>query len=140
MSGSTSRTIALNPSAIISLIEKHHKQGRLIHEVYIRRAISALYFTLFNYWAAKKYDAGDRGRGPCQDQWPLKEFNQEMLCKGLDPQIIILYLYRVAADHYTLNPTTVELWDFRQRRRRCFINTNALQRAIECAKELYKAL
>ncbi len=140
MSGSASRATALNPSAIISLIEKQFKEGRITDEVYIRRAISALFFALFNFWAAKKYDAGDRGKGPCQDQWPLTKFNQEMLYKGLDAQIIFLYSYRVAADHYTLNPTTVKLWDFMQKRQSCFINTNALERGIECAKELYKAL
>lgn len=139
MSGSASRATTLNPSAIISLIENQYKTGKLRDEVYIRRAISALYFALFNYWSAKKYDSGIQGKGPHRDRWSLNEFNQEMLSKGLDAEIYFLYLCRVAADHYTLNPTIVELWDF-QKNVRCFLNSTSIKRAIDCSKDLYRTI
>lgn len=141
MPRSTPRATALNPSAIISLIEKQVREKEVRGEVFIRRAISTLYFVLFNYWAAKKYDSGKRGKGPYQDQWPLKEFNSEMLYQGLDAQIIFLYSQRVAADHYALNPTKIELWDFSKKIKiGSSINVDNLKRGIECAKEIYKVL
>ncbi len=63
-----------------------------------------------------------------------------MLGKGLNSQIYPLYAYRVAVNHYTLNPTRVELREFRRREKKIQITSNSLKRIIECAKELYKCI
>ena len=139
MSGSSSRAATLNPLAIISLIENQYKTGKIKEEIFIRRSISALYFALFNYWSAKKYDTGERGSGQYKDRWPLRDFTSEMLLKGLDPQIRFLYACRVAVDHYALNPTIANLHDFRKKQL-ISINKFSLKRAIECAKDLYEEI
>jgi len=139
MPGSSSRAAILNPFPIISSIENQYKTGKIKEEIFIRRSISALYFALFNYWSAKKYDNGEQGEGLCKDRWPLSEFTSEMLQKGLDPQIYFLEAYRVAVDHYTLNPTIAYLYFFHMNQRTS-INKISLKRAIECAKDLYKEI
>ncbi len=139
MSRGNPRTVTLNPLPVISTIENYFNEGKLTEEVYIRRALSALFLALFNYWSAKKYESGSRGKGHYQDRWTYTEFVNDMLSKGLDPQIIHLVKFRVAADHYTLNPTFVEVHPI-QYRESCEITGNNLKRAIECAKELYNIL
>ena len=139
MSGGSSRAGVLDPFAIISLIENQYKTGKIKDEIFIRRSISALYFALFNYWSAKKWDAGEKGSGQYKDYWPLRNFTSEMLQKGLDAQIYFLYSRRVAVDHYTLNPTIAYLYFFRKNRL-VSINERSLERAIECAKDLYKEI
>ncbi|MCD6469437.1 hypothetical protein J7L29_01395 [Candidatus Bathyarchaeota archaeon] len=139
MSRGSSRATILDPSALISLIKKLYEADKIKNEVLLRRSISALYFALFNYWSAKMYDAGKRGSGQYKDSWRLRDFTSEMLQKGLDPQVRVLYGYRVAVDHYTLNPTIAYLRDF-GKKQRILINEFSLKRSIECAEDLYQEI
>ncbi|RLF03637.1 MAG: hypothetical protein DRK00_08580 [Thermoprotei archaeon] len=107
-------------------------------EVYVRRALSALYFSLFNYWMAKKYDRGERGLGPKQDSFKYGDFHGELLDKALDAQIVYLFSLRVASDHYALNPTIIKIYNGGRikGRRYSYITIDSLKRAIEAAKEI----
>jgi len=98
----------LDPQEFLRIIEKVAKSDR-VDEVIIRRAISAIYFALFNYWAEKRYSKGVRGAGIYRDAFSYTDFHIDMVSKGLEKEMFILYLYRVAVDHYTLNPTYVTL-------------------------------
>ena len=111
MSRSTSRALDLDPQNFIDWIEDLVKKGKISDEVTIRRAISAIYFALFNYWAGKRYDMGMRARGPLKDRFKYSQFHSELLSKGLDAEVVLLYIYRVAADHYLLNPTRIEIFN-----------------------------
>jgi len=73
--------------------------------------MSSVFFALYNYWAAKQWDAGRRCKGPKQDRFPYTLFVKDMLNKGLDRSIFFIYLCRTAADHYILNPTVIGIWD-----------------------------
>jgi hypothetical protein len=135
--------LALNPTKFIEFVEEAiSKELSILDEVVLRRFISALYFSLFNYWAEKSYVRGRRGRGgPCQDSFSYSEFHVYLSQKQLDDAAHFLFLYRVAADHYTLNPTYVRLQD------RLWgdvyyveLNYNSLKRAIELAKEALRAI
>ena len=84
------------------------KRGAL-NEVFIRRIVSAVFFALFNYWALKSYIKGRRGDGPYGDSFRLLTFFEDLLSKGFDYAVYPLFLYRVGANHYVLNPTTVVL-------------------------------
>ena len=81
----------------------------------LRRVASALFLSLYNYWAIKSYKLyNKRYKNPSrasknQDNFPHLEFIEEMIGKGLDEAIQELYLYRVLADHYALNPTYVSI-------------------------------
>jgi hypothetical protein len=50
----------LDPQKLFSVIEDAINRGCVAEEVLIRRAISAIYFALFNYWAEKRYGKGER--------------------------------------------------------------------------------
>jgi len=79
-------------------------------EVCIRRVISALYFSLFNYWAARKYELERRrGKGRYQDRFAYRQFHEELLGRDLDRDVVLLYILRTASDHYVLNPTIIEI-------------------------------
>jgi hypothetical protein len=98
----------LKPHEVFDLVEKLiEKHGGTLNEVIMRRVISALYLSLFNYWTEKAYTKGRRGRGPCQDWFNYSDFHKDLSSVGLDSAIFTLYLHRVAADHYALNPTFV---------------------------------
>ena len=111
MQGCTERLEKLNPKKLLDALTDIVAQRRL-DEVWVRRIVSMLYFALFNYWGAKSYcKRGLRGKGPNQDMFHYTRFHEELAMAGLDRDIYVLYIYRVAADHYVLNPTKVKLYD-----------------------------
>jgi hypothetical protein len=133
----------LNPIKFIKFVEEAiSREPSMLDEVALRRFISALYFSLFNYWAERSYIKGRRGKGgPCQDSFSYSEFHTYLSQRQLDFVAHLLFLYRVAADHYTLNPTYVRLQD------RLWggvyyveLNYDSLKRAIELAKKALRAI
>jgi len=139
MHESSSDTERLNPRRFIDHL-KHVVSSReiVLDEVFVRRAISALFFSLFNYWAIKSYARGKRGNGPLRDSFPLSAFFEDLLRSGLDYAIYPLFVYRVGADHYTLNPTTVVLiskpWKGRQEN--VNISYSVLEKLIELSYDI----
>jgi len=104
----------LNPRRLIDSI-KQIVDKTAIDVVHLRRIASTLFFSLYNYWATKSYKIyNKRYTNPLrasknQDNFPHSEFIEEMTEKGFDEEIRELYLYRVLADHYALNPTYITL-------------------------------
>lgn len=113
-----------------------------LSEVVIRRAISAVYFALFNYWSLKSYLKGLRGNGPLRDSFWFSTFNEYLLKQGLDYAVYTIYLYRVAADHYTLNPTKVVLTSkpWKKEEKEVEINYDALEMVLESAYDILEHL
>ena len=138
MQGCAERIKKLDPRDLIAvlsrLVSKHGGS-----EVFVRRVISAVYFALFNYWSAKVYCRGmRRGRGPRQDSFPYSLFHEELVENGLDRDIYALYVYRVAADHYTLNPTKVRLYDkiWKGKIEDVLLDEEAVRRILEAATNI----
>lgn len=52
---------SLNPAHFFNLVEHIKDLGWFPEEVVLRRIISGLYFSLYNYWAYKKYSRGVKG-------------------------------------------------------------------------------
>ena len=104
----------------------------------IRRIISAVYFALFNYWSLKSYLKGMRGNGPLMDSFWFSTFHEYLLELGLDYAVYTIYLYRVTADHYTLNPTKVVLTSkpWKGEEREIEINDTALKIMLESAHDI----
>jgi hypothetical protein len=128
----------LDPQGFLRIIEKVAKSDR-VDEVIIRRAISAIYFAFFNYWAEKRYGKGVRGTGIYGDAFSYTDFHIDMVSKGLEKEMFILYLYRVAVDHYTLNPTYVTLTSSPWKRLRPVkvrIGMERLREVIDAAKKV----
>lgn len=100
-------TERLNPRKLISFLSGILNSD----EVFLRRIISALYFSLFNYWALKHYSKGNRGNSPLGDYFSLSSFTRFLYKNGLDRATYTLLVYRVAADHYALNPTEIVITD-----------------------------
>jgi len=104
----------LNPRRLIDSV-KQIVDKTAIDAVLLRRIASALFFSLYNYWAIKSYKLYNKRytnpsrAGKNQDNFPHSEFIEEMAEKGFDEETRELYLYRVLADHYALNPTYVTL-------------------------------
>lgn len=145
MSGGTARTSSLNPNSLLRFIEKTVEDGGITSEVFARRFISALFFLVFNYWAAKQWDSNKRYKGPKQDSFPITVFIKSMLARGLERDILFIYVRRVAADHYILNPTVVEIWEKELRQKfgdkiQVSINPSDLQEALRAAKEILAAI
>lgn len=141
MSEIPSKVSDLDPQSLILKIEEFYYRGELNNEIYIRRAISALYFSLFNYWSAIMYNFGKRGKGPQQDSWSHTEFFNFLLSHGLESKIYPLHVLRVAVDHYTLNPAKIKLFgnlkiSNRSKELECSINPKTLEKAINFAKEI----
>lgn len=133
----------LNPRKLLEYLERLLKnKNYILDEVIIRRVISAVYFALFNYWSLKSYLKGQRGNGPLKDSFWFSEFNKYLLSQGLDYAVYILYLYRVAADHYTLNPTKVILTSdpWKGDEREVEINNTVLERVLASAYDILKYL
>lgn len=80
-------------------------------EIFIHRLISAIYFAIFNYRAAKQFSKGVRGKGPNQDSFAFSEFHRDLLKMGLDAELIILFQCRVAVDHYIMNPASISIYN-----------------------------
>lgn len=111
--------------------------------VFTRRIISALYFSLFNYWAYKTFhDQGIKGKGPNHDKFDHKDFSRTLIENNLGPQIVLLYKYRVLVDHYLLDPNIIEVWDkevakiIREDKIKVNINESILEKIINSAKEI----
>lgn len=110
MQESASNPERLNPRQLMDYLKQFVTSRRaILNEVFMRRIISAVFFAPFNYWALKSYIKGKRGDGPYGDSFRLSTFFEDLLSKGFDYVIYPLFLYRVGADHYILNPTRVEL-------------------------------
>ena len=109
MSKRATRTQSLKPNNLIDIIKKY--MNKALNEVVVRRSISALYFALFNYWSAKAFEKGERGRGTLQDSFSLSKFHSDIRTLGLDPYIKLIYEGRVAVNHYTLNPTKAKIYN-----------------------------
>jgi len=127
-------------------VEKLVSSGKIRDEACIRRFLSALYFSLFNYWAAIKYDKGARRKGPKQDRFDYREFHEELLREELDVELNLLYTYRIATDHYVLNPTIIQIYNkeivrlMTRDRLEIHIGMNALRKAVEAAKTILKQI
>ncbi|MFP3233858.1 MAG: hypothetical protein RXR08_09265 [Sulfolobaceae archaeon] len=108
----------------------------------MRRIISAVYFSLFNYWSIKNICKGNKGKGNNNDSFPHTQFIQDLASSGLDPQIYLLYVYRVAVNHYTLNPTEVTLTShpYKGRTQDVKIDENILRKILESAKDVLSFL
>jgi len=137
----------MNPSKFIQKLKEFVvSKNYELDEVFIRRAISALYFSLFIFWANKKYFLENRpGQGSNQDYFPFRMFLQDMISSALDREIIFLHVYRVASDHYALNPTIVKIYGEEKRiigkkKIEVKIDREALKKAIDSAEEILKAL
>jgi len=144
MPGGASRASALSPDRFLRFVERMVGEGKIVDEVFARRFISALFFALLNYWAAKQWDSGSRGKGPKQDSFPHTSFVRDMLSRGLDRPIIFIYLRRVLADHYVLNPTVVRVWErallFRGERVSVSLRPRDVATALDAARELLNSI
>ena len=107
--------------------------------------MSSLYFSLFNFWANKKYFLENKRRkGPKQDCFSFIEFVEEMISNALDAEIKLLHTYRIASDHYALNLTIIKhegrAEEFFGIREEVEIDESSLKKAIESAEEILKVL
>jgi len=140
------RVNVLNPTAIITSIEKMVMSKKDLDEIFIRRLISAIYFAIFNYWAAKQFSKGVRGKGPNQDSFTFSEFHRDLLKMGLDAEIIILFQCRVAVDHYIMNPASINIYNqeivnaLGMQKTSLAINRKILNRVISASKSIIKSL
>lgn len=143
MQGCTSNPERLNPRQLIDYLKQVIVDKRdSLNEVFIRRIISAIFFALFNYWAIKNYAKGNRGNGPYGDSFKLSTFFEDLVNKGLDHAIYPIFLYRVAADHYVLNPTRVELLTrpWKSLQENIEINYEVLDKLLRLAYEVLEYL
>jgi len=139
MQGSASNSEKLNPRIFLEYISNSfHKDEKFKEEVFVRRIISGIYFSLFNYWSIKMYQKGERGKGTNKDCFSYTKFHQKILKDGLEYALFPLYLYRVAVDHYTLNPTKVRLTSepWKNREYNVEFNDLTLRRLIQSAYEI----
>lgn len=143
MLGCPERAPGLDPLSTISLIEKLNRDGNLRDENQIRRAISAIYFALFNYWSAEKYNSSERGSGPCKDQWNFKQFFSDVSYKRKELAYPLRFLHSlgVAADHCALNPTKVNIRvSNRKEVDPVSLREEKLKIAVDYAKKIYNGL
>ena len=85
----------LNPRAFISAL----KPVQAGDEVSLRRAVSAVFFSLFNYCTLKHYLKGNRGQGPMGDWSSITNFTEFLYSRGLDREAYTLLVYRVVANY-----------------------------------------
>jgi hypothetical protein len=133
----------LNPRKLLEYFTRIVKsRSHELDEVVVRRIISAVYFALFNYWSLKSYLKGMRGGGPLRDSFWFSTFNEHLLKQGLDYAVYTLYLYRVAADHYALNPTKVVLTSkpWKDVEKEVEINDKVLEIVLESAYDILEYL
>lgn len=127
----------LNPRKLFELIDRFINSST-VDEVMMRRVVSSLFLSLYNYWSIKAYVKYNRqynvkGKSsPKGDNLPHKWFFKDMLMQGLG-EVIDLYLYRVWADHYASNPTDVILNIDGNRVFRVEINVNKLKDLVKSA-------
>ena len=139
-----SRAASLNPESFLKFVEGVVRESGVRDEVFARRFISAVFLAIYNYWAAKQWDSGRRCKGPKQDFFPYTLFIEDMLSRGLDRPIIFIYLRRVLADHYVLNPTVVRVWEktllFLGERVPVSLSPRDVITALKAAKELLDSI
>ena len=143
MQGGAAGPERLNPRPLIDYLARLAAERKdLVDEVFVRRAVSAAFFALFNYWAAKNYAGGRRGSGPRQDSFTYQAFIEELLRNCLDRETYTLYVYRVGADHYVLNPTKVKLYNdpWKGAEEDVEINYDALSKSISSAYAILEFL
>ncbi len=146
MSSGSKRITQMDPSRFILCLKEFTESKHYdLDEVLIRRIISSLYFSLFNFWANKKYFLENRrSRGPNQDCFSFIEFVKDMIAEDLDAEIKFLHTYRIASDHYALNPTVVKhegrAEDVFGRREDVEINKRSLKKAINSAEAILNVL
>ena len=128
----------LNLRELLRYLSQLVADKKPLDEVFTRRIISALYFALFNYWSLKKYYKGKRGDGPYWDSFWFSKFHEHLLREGLDYAVYTLFLYRVVADHYALNPTRVILTSrpWKNMEEEVIIDDKALRKALESAYDV----
>ena len=133
---------SLNLRRIIEYFKDILNRSGELDEPVIRRIISATYFALFNYWSLKSYLKGQRGHGPLSDSFWFSTFHEHLLRQGLDYAIYAIYLYRVAADHYALNPTRVVLIGkpWKDMEVEIDINHISLEKVLEAADDILEYL
>ncbi len=102
-------TDRLDPTPFIQLVSSYLDKDN-IDEVLIRRFISGLYHSIFNYWGLKKYLSNKKGKGLKQDNFSHNAFYKDLLSKGMDRKLLVLLYFRIAADHHVLNPTSVKVY------------------------------
>lgn len=133
----------LNPRRFIDYLKRFViNKGTVLDEVFVRRAISALFFALFNYWGLKIYVKGKREDGPYGDSFRLQTFFEDLLSNGLDYAVYPIFLYRVSADHYVLNPTRVVLLSrpWKGTQENVEINYNVLVTLLDLAYDILEYL
>lgn len=146
MPSGSERVAHMDPSELIYQLKKFAESKNYnLDEVFIRRIMSSLYFSLFNFWANKKYFLENKRRkGPKQDCFSFIEFVEEMISNALDAEIKLLHTYRIASDHYALNPTIIKhggrAEEFFGIREEVEIDESSLKKAIESAEEILKVL
>ena len=128
----------LNPRAFMSAL----KPGQTSDEVSLRRAVSSVFFSLFNYWALKHYLKGNRGQGPMGDWSSITDFTEFLYSRGLDREAYTLLVYRVAADHYALNPTVVRVSDrhWRGAEEKVSIDDRSVKLVLKAAEAVLEAI
>ncbi len=116
-------------------------------EVEMRRAVSSLYFSLFNYWSEIKLcKLGEKGTGKHNDRFPLKEFSRDTTINNLSMEYQIIFELRVLCDHYTLNPNEIEITDPEVKKMinmpniQIRLNRVSLEDAVDYAKSINKWL
>ena len=100
----------LNPRQYFDFLNQVINENKVIGCVFVRRVISSIFYALFNYWGAKRYKSGKKGSGPNGDSYRLDDFFKELSGKGLGYAIYEIFVHRVAADHYVLNPNRISIW------------------------------
>ncbi len=103
-----SNTGDLKPHKLISYFE-NILNDNLLDEVFIRRMISAVYFSLFNYWSIKNICKGIKGKGKRNDSFPHVQFIQDLVGRGFDAQIRTIYLFSTKEISFSLVSLLVSL-------------------------------
>ena len=109
MQGGSLDPEALNPRSYLAYLKQFAANNKSLDQVFVRRIIGSIFYALYNYWAAKSYLKGKRGDGPYQDSFRLSDFFTDMVKLGLEDAIYRIFIHRVAADHYVLNPTRIKV-------------------------------
>ena len=109
MQGGSLDPESLNPRRYLVYLKQFVSTSNAMDQVFVRRIIGSIFYALYNYWAAKTYSRGRRGDGPYRDSFRLSDFFTDMISLGLEDAIYRIFIYRVAADHYVLNPTKIRI-------------------------------
>ncbi|MBX8637866.1 MAG: hypothetical protein KIY11_05865 [Thermoplasmata archaeon] len=140
MPSGTNRIAELDPNSYLASITK--RVTTFSSEVELRRTISAIYFCLFNYWAAKAYARGERGPQE-EDGFSFSKFSSVLAQNNLGRELITIHSFRTAVDHHILNPANFPIGDQTVRkllgsgtRQNISIDTAALNRILSSANAI----